>query len=187
MKKAIIINTTPRKGGNCSVLADKIASGLSGYDVKRVDFQSAKINYCVACEWCKKQDTPKCVQKDDMAALVPELDACDAVVLLAPIYYNELSAQAKTVVDRLYPFFNPAREGMTTATKTGKKAAVVVTSGQPTGVYLEYADNIAGEFAICGFTDKKALALGNGAVPGQILDDKDAAAKVDELVAWLNA
>jgi multimeric flavodoxin WrbA len=187
MANVIIINTTPRKGGNCEVLAKRIMVGLADNSIEYVDFKDANINYCQGCDWCKSKDTAQCVQKDDMGALVPKLDSCDVLVLLAPIYYGELCAQAKTFVDRTYPFFNPAKPNMSAATKGGKKFALITTCGGGDGDYQAYDEGVAKTFAVCGFTEQKVLALGNGSTPGALGSDAGAKAKVDELVNWLKS
>jgi multimeric flavodoxin WrbA len=166
-------------------LAKRIAVGLADASINFVDFKDANNNYCQGCDWCKKQDTPHCVQKDDMGALVEQMDSCDALILLAPIYYGELCAQAKTFVDRSYPFYNPAKPNMSIATKGDKKFALITTCGGPGSAYQDYDENLAKTFAVCGFTQQKALSLGNGSTPGGIAQDADAIAQLNELITWL--
>ncbi|MDR1016249.1 MAG: flavodoxin family protein [Coriobacteriales bacterium] len=187
MAKIIIINTTPRKGGNCEVLAKRILVGLADSDPTYIDFKEADIRYCQGCDWCKHQDSAQCIQKDDMGALVPELDSCDALVLLSPIYYGELTAQAKTFVDRSYPFFNPAKPNMSMASKGGKKFALVTTCGGSDEEYQAYDEKLAQTFAVCGFSEQKVLALGGGSVPGSLADDAAVQAKIADLVDWIKA
>ena len=43
-----------------------------------------------------------CIYKDSMNKLNPELLAADLVAFITPLYYYDMSAQIKTVIDRFY-------------------------------------------------------------------------------------
>jgi len=76
---------------------------------------------CDACSSCLKQDG-KCHIKDDMQALYPKILAADGIIFGSPAYFGFMSAQAKTVVDRLY--------GVASLNKlTNKVAGVISTAG----------------------------------------------------------
>lgn len=189
MKKVIIVNTSPRPKGNCKVVADRLVSELGEADVNLVTFRDKDINYCMGCDACKHKDTVGCVQKDDMAALLPELDACDALVLLSPIYWDDMSAQAKTFVDRLYAFFNPAKEHMTVATKFGKKIAIITTNGggDPAPYAAKMRKLADGGMKVAGFTESQVLAFGGVNEPGSVTKNADDMKQVDDLAKWLIA
>ena len=95
MKKIIIVNASPRKGGNCDVVADKLSSELKDAEVEVFALRDKKVGPCLACNACKSRKTPVCVQKDDMGALIPRIDSCDAIVLLSPIYFGSGYIPAK--------------------------------------------------------------------------------------------
>jgi len=46
----------------------------------------------VRCDGCKRQHTPNCIQKDDFTALIPQIDACDAMLILAPVHWDQFPA-----------------------------------------------------------------------------------------------
>ena len=189
MSKAIIFNASPRPKGNCAAIASRMEEELAekGFDVRRVDFRTATIGYCKGCDACKRHDEPWCVQKDDMGALLPELDAADCLVMLTPIYWGDITAQAKTFVDRMYAFFAPAKESMTVATKFGKKVAVVTTSGSmPVEAVAEKTQAVINSLGIAGYTEGRSLSLNQLNVPGAVNDSEEYLAEVDELVGWLS-
>ena len=66
-----------------------------------------------------------CVFKDDMQELNPELLKADAVVFVSPIYYYDINAQIKAVIDRFYAN-NSALKG------ADKKAVLMITYGDET-------------------------------------------------------
>jgi multimeric flavodoxin WrbA len=188
MKKIILVNASPRKNGNCSRAMQIIQKNLKNAEVEIFNLQEKKVNPCLACGYCKRQDTAKCVQKDDMSNLLERLDSCDALVVASPIYFGNVNGPAKTFVDRIYPFFNPSKENMTCATKFGKKCAVIVTSGSmPPEATIKQAEAY-NCFGIAGFTDSKVLAFNSekSGMDGNIFDVEENAGKIIELAAWLS-
>ncbi|MDR0888806.1 MAG: flavodoxin family protein [Coriobacteriales bacterium] len=185
MKKIVVINASPRADGNCSAIEGILSKELHDAELDIIDFRNSNIDFCQACNWCSGQKKPTCIQKDDMAALLPKIDACDAFVLLSPIYYAELCAQAKVIVDRMYPFFNPAVDGMSTASKFGKKFALITTCGDPDGAYDDYTANVAKNFPIAGFDECETLCFGGGNEPGAVTEDDAKVKQVCDLAGWL--
>lgn len=55
---------------------------------------------CDACGACFK--TGSCVIKDDMQELYSMLEQADGVIIGSPVYFGNVSAQAKAVMDRTY-------------------------------------------------------------------------------------
>ena len=70
MKNILIISASPRKGGNSDTLCDRFAQGAkeSGHQVEKIRLSEKQIGYCRGCGVCNS--THKCIQKDDMAALL---------------------------------------------------------------------------------------------------------------------
>lgn len=188
MKKIILVNASPRKKGNCAMALDILKSSVKDAEVEVFDLNEKTVRPCLACNACKAKDTAQCVQKDDMSALLPRLDACDALVIASPIYFGMVNGPAKTFLDRIYPFFNPAKPGMSSATKTGKKLAVILTAGTgPTDVYARHGEAYAC-FDVAGFTDKKILAF-NSAKSGMdknIFSVAEDAEQLRSLAGWLS-
>ena len=102
-KKVIIISASPRRGGNSDYLCDEFARGAreAGHKVEKVFFQDKKINYCLGCGVCN--ETHKCVQKDDMAAILDKMVGADVLVFGTPVYFYTMDAQLKTLIDRTVP------------------------------------------------------------------------------------
>ncbi|SCP98136.1 flavodoxin family protein [Anaerobium acetethylicum] len=102
-KKVLIISSSPRKGGNSDILCDEFAKGAaeSGSHVEKIFLGSQKIGYCLGCGVCNT--TSKCVQKDDMTALLEKMVSADVILLATPVYFYTMSAQMKTFIDRTVP------------------------------------------------------------------------------------
>ncbi|MCI2106153.1 MAG: flavodoxin family protein [Intestinimonas sp.] len=187
MKKIIIVDASPRKGGNSDVMTEKLSAEIKGAEVEVFKLREKTVNPCQACDICKTKDTPQCVQKDDMGGLIPKLDRCDAIVLVAPIYFNQINGPAKTFIDRTYCFFNLGKEGASIATKKGKKAAVICTcGGGPVDAYTKVAEATAGDFGIIGVTESKVYVCGDGNEPGSCKDHPEYMQAACDIAAWLS-
>lgn len=101
-KKVLIISASPRKNGNSDLLCDEFAKGASDYgnEVEKIFLADKKINYCIGCGLCSRNDYSGCSQKDDMEELVEKMIAADVIVMASPVYFYTINAQMKTFIDR---------------------------------------------------------------------------------------
>lgn len=97
----VIVLGSPRRGGNSEILAKAVAEGVekSGGTVEYVRINSLAIRPCQGCGGCDK--TGACVIKDDMTEIYEQVDKADRLLLVSPIYFYALSAQAKMFIDRI--------------------------------------------------------------------------------------
>jgi putative NADPH-quinone reductase len=114
--KIIGINASPRKNANTQTLVESALNGAAekGAETRLVNLRELNINGCTGCGRCKK-DIGKCVQKDDLTTLLQDMTTCNAVVMGTPVYWYQVSAQFKMLVDRFYCFSyfveNPEKRG----------------------------------------------------------------------------
>lgn len=103
-KKVLILSASPRKEGNSDILCDQFLLGAkeAGNQVEKIFLRDKQINYCLACDGCKRNDG-FCVQKDDMAEILEKMIAADVIVMATPVYFYTMSAQLKTLIDRTVP------------------------------------------------------------------------------------
>ena len=101
--KITIITGSAHKNGTSSYLTEQFIKGAeeAGHEIFRFDAAFKDVHPCVACEKCHN-GPPVCVFKDDMTELNPHLIETDAVVFVSPIYYYDINAQLKAVIDRFY-------------------------------------------------------------------------------------
>ena len=103
----LIINGSPRKGGNTELLAEAFAKGASAqHHVEIVSVRDYNVNPCLGCNACFKSNGV-CAQKDDMTILYEKMSQADMLVIASPVYFYSISAQLKAVIDR---FHNPIRD-----------------------------------------------------------------------------
>jgi multimeric flavodoxin WrbA len=136
--KVIGINGSPRKNANTQTLVEAALNGAAekGAQTRLVNLRELNINGCLGCEGCKKQ-LGVCVQKDDLTPLLQEMMTYDAIVMGTPVYWYQVTAQFKMVVDRLYSFLgfgeNPetGEATMESAFPAGKNFVFIISRGDP--------------------------------------------------------
>ncbi len=103
--KVLIISCSPRKNGNTELLLKEAFKGASNAkaDVEFFRLQEFKIHPCLECLSCHKSG--KCVLNDDMQMLYSKLINMDAIILVSPIFFMNISAQGKAFIDRCQPFW----------------------------------------------------------------------------------
>ena len=101
--KVLVITGSPHKNGTTAALADEFIKGAkeAGHEVDRFDAAFKNIHPCIACEVCHTKNNG-CAFKDDMSELNPLLIGADVIVFVTPIYYYDINAQLKAVIDRFY-------------------------------------------------------------------------------------
>lgn len=135
----------------------------AGADVDEIDLCKLKINYCVGCGACYA--TGKCFHKDDFAALYAKILASDGLILASPNYFRSVTAQMKTLIDRM-------ADTIHCQLLTGKYGVSVATAGGPAS--REVTDYLSGLFMAFGASAVGAVGA-SPAVPGAMeAAEKDA-------------
>ncbi len=124
--KIVMLTGSPHRQGTSALLADEFIAGASskGHTVVRFDTAFEKVGPCRACYYCNEHNG-ECIQQDAMQKILPEVLSADMLVLVTPLYYYNMTAQLKTVVDRMMP----QREALR---KHPMKTAMLVTCGSNT-------------------------------------------------------
>ena len=105
-KHVLIINSSPRKGGNSETLAAFFAKGAeeAGHKVETVYLREKKYGFCKGCLACLK--VGHCVIGDDAVEIAARMHDADVLVFATPVYYYSVSGQLKTMLDRANPLFD---------------------------------------------------------------------------------
>ena len=79
--KIVVLNGSPRKGGNTEIMTQAFTKGAEkkGHEVVNLPVGTMKIRGCMACEYCFSHNG-ECAQKDDMTQVYAELKDADMVV-----------------------------------------------------------------------------------------------------------
>ncbi len=70
-----------------------------GAETELVDLGTLDVDYCVGCQVCYAEG--ECIQEDNLTDLVAKMTRADGIVLGSPVYINGVTAQLKTVIDRM--------------------------------------------------------------------------------------
>ena len=100
--KVLIINGSPRIGGNTSAALDEMVKIFEseGVEVENVQIGNQDVRGCIACNSCSTNG--KCVFDDAVNELAPKFEACDGLVLASPTYYASANATLIACLDRLF-------------------------------------------------------------------------------------
>ena len=100
--KVLIVNGSPRSGGNTSIALDEMKklfdSELIEYEELNIGNES--IRGCVACGSCN--NTGKCVFDDTVNKAASIFEECDGLVIASPVYYASANGTLISFLDRLF-------------------------------------------------------------------------------------
>lgn len=102
--KAIALHGSPIKGGNSDTLVEHFFKGLHAegdHEVLHFYANELDIKPCQGCLECNKPPDYRCVIEDDMQLIYAASGDADIVVFSTPMYWGYMTAQLKTVVDRM--------------------------------------------------------------------------------------
>lgn len=127
-----------------------------GLTVRRFHLTEMDYAGCRGCMLCKTS-SDRCVVQDDLTPVLEEIRGADALVLASSIYFGEISAQTKGLIDRMYSFYHPEfwNRSPKSRLQPGKKLVLVLMQGNAdaglfAGIGPRYAGLLSGEF---GFID----------------------------------
>ena len=118
--KILGVSCSPRRWGNTWLLLEEALIGAreSGAETEMVALADLEIQPCDGCSACVK--TPRCHIEDDMQKVYPKVLAADGIIFATPVYFFNMTAQAKTFIDRLFSLY----VGQKLANKVGGTIAV---------------------------------------------------------------
>ena len=100
--KVLIINGSPRKGGNTSIAVAEIAKILKQEQIEVIDYQIGMkdIRGCTACNYCRLNG--QCVFNDEVRELASIFEQVDGVVIASPVYFASANGSLISLLDRLF-------------------------------------------------------------------------------------
>ncbi len=103
--RVVAFSASPRIGGNSEILLDHIIEGLvsGGAEVRKIRTHALSISPCSGCGGCDRNG--RCVVTDDFSEIHDLLISCDGVVFASPLYFMNVPARAKALVDRCQSFW----------------------------------------------------------------------------------
>lgn len=100
--KVLIINGSPRVGGNTSVALREMETVFNeqGVETEIVQIGAEPVRGCIACGYCYEHD--RCVFDDVVNTIAPKFEAADGLVIASPVYFANANATLVACLDRLF-------------------------------------------------------------------------------------
>jgi multimeric flavodoxin WrbA len=97
--KVVAVIGSPRRRGNTATLVEAALEELErgGCECTRIVLAERHIEFCNGHVYCGER---ACPHDDDMAGILEQVYAADGLILATPIYYENVSGQMKTFMDR---------------------------------------------------------------------------------------
>ncbi|MEE4354715.1 MAG: flavodoxin family protein [Desulfatiglans sp.] len=164
---------SPREEGNTEILVREALEGAQqkGAETELYLLHDKEISPCIACEACR--DEGICPTDDDMQDLYEKLLDSDGIIFGTPVYFINVTAQAKAVIDRSFAFLLHGK-------LRGKTAAAIIAArrvgaGQVLSLmytwFAVHGMNVAGGGIGYG-RDKGEVREGPGGAPGLMALDE---------------
>jgi len=103
----LAINASPHMDrGNTGLILKPFLEGMreAGAQVELLYTRKLEVKPCRGCFTCWIKTPGKCVQKDDMEAVLSKLREADVWVFATPVYFDGVSGPLKNLMDRMTPF-----------------------------------------------------------------------------------
>lgn len=114
--KVIAVNGSPRKGWNTAsileaALEEAQVQGAAVELVQLYDLNYTGCRSCFVCKRLKKHKPACCTLHDDLEPVLNKLLTADVILLGTPIYFGDVSAQLRALLERLwFPSLNYDKE-----------------------------------------------------------------------------
>ncbi|MRS11798.1 MAG: flavodoxin family protein [Actinobacteria bacterium] len=184
--KVVAFSGSPRKGGNTAIMLRRLLDSLDseGIETELVELAGKKAQGCTACLKCRELKDRKCHGRNDFInECIAKADAADGIVIGSPVYFADVTPEAKALIDRL-GYVGGANPDMLVR-KTG---AAVVAERRAGAVHAFDSINhmfLIRQMVIPGST---YWNLGIGGPAGAVAEDDEGMATMDTLgknMAWL--
>ena len=151
--KLVVIMGSRNPEGQTARAANALIAGVraAGWEVAQHYLPSMAIERCRQCDaagWGTCRSEGACVIDDDLARLVGEIRAADAVVFATPVYFGDLSESMRAFTDRLRRI---ARHENGRAGLTDKRAIGICVAGGGGGGAPSCTVSLEKVLRTCGF------------------------------------
>lgn len=164
-KKIVALILSPRKLGNCEILAKEICRNVPlEHELQLIRLTEKEIKPCQGCYACLVSGV--CPLDDDFISVAETMATADALIIATPTYFMGANGMVKVFLDRclqLYPASFSLR---------GKPVINLVTAG------LEgeagYSEMMLNSLSLILGLELRASEVFYGALPGEVFLENDA-------------
>ena len=181
MSKVIVLEGSPKRGGNTDLMCEAFAQAAeaAGHQVKVIPVGRMRIDGCRGCRACYKAGKP-CVfgDRDEWNGIAPDLLPADAIVFATPVYWFGWTAQAKAALDRMFCFLPKGEEFR------GKKCAFLSAAADGEDVFDAPKTVFEKSVALLGWEVIGEVCAANCGAHGKVRET-DCLAQAAALAAFL--
>jgi len=175
--KIVNITGSPRNHGNSAALIQEIKSIAENANASVQTYALNQLSYkgCQACMSCKGK-LDHCSLNDDLTEVLSEISTCDLLVLASPVYFGDITAQMKGLIDRTYSYLVPnfMQKDRPSRLEPGKSLIFILVQGQPdekmfADIYPKYELFLK----LMGFTNSHLIRACGVLEPGAVKQRED--------------
>ncbi len=184
--KVVAFSGSARKDGNTALLVNHVFEELvaAGIDCELVQLAGKRVRGCTACMRCAETGDGRCSGIRDFISeeCIPRALEADGIIIASPVYFSDISAETKALVDRLG--YASRQGGNRLARKVGAGVVAVRRAGAVHA--LDSIDHLflMSEMIVVGST---YWNLGLGRAIGDVEGDEEGVATMRALgrtMAW---
>jgi multimeric flavodoxin WrbA len=102
--QVLILHGSPRRDGSSDTLVKYFVKGLNAsqsHQITEFYANDVQVKPCQGCLTCAARGDNTCAIEDDMQRIYSAFVAADLVVWATPMYWGYMTAQLKTILDRM--------------------------------------------------------------------------------------
>jgi Multimeric flavodoxin WrbA len=101
MARVVLINASPREGGNTELALEecKKALGAEGVETEDISLRGKQIASCIACYSCKK--TGRCAIDDGVNEMIETIRSADGLIVGTPVYFGTARGELMSALQRI--------------------------------------------------------------------------------------
>lgn len=146
---------SPRGNGFTMKLIRQVLSGAEaeGMETKLYNLNEPGIRGCQHCYYCREHEG--CAVKDPLSGMYRDIVESEAIVFGCPIYFYQISGQAKIWMDRMFPMFDTPGFA---ARYPGKKVVSIFAQGfEDPKLYEKVFDEMNAHFVTWGWKVEETI------------------------------
>ncbi len=184
--RVVAVNGSARIDGNTARLVETMFEPLraAGHECVHMQLAAKLVQGCTACGACYKKKDRRCHGRDDDGnEVIAALADADAIVLASPVYFADVTAEMKAVIDRAG--YVARANGNMFARRPGASIAAVRRAGAIHALDTMNHLFLIGEMFVVG---SSYWNLGVGGGRGEVDNDTEGLAtmtRLGENMAWL--
>jgi multimeric flavodoxin WrbA len=129
----LIIMGSHRNSGYSAKISEQLAERIKkeNHKVMLLDVNTLKVEHCLDCNYCRRHQG-KCILDDDMIKVYDALKHTNRMIVVTPVYFNNVTSKLKTVIDRCQMIFMSdfaCKVPFVHETDSNKKTGILISVG----------------------------------------------------------